>query len=136
MGIMVTTALCSRTRLTEVVFEVHFDITKDHRLACGNCYSFGPLFPSVSLKAGHVVTSFCSKEVFQPYFPQFCRFDGERCLLFSCPTLPDRGGVLELPSYYAVVVVSGSSSSSIVLLGAVMQLGTLPAEVSLAITMK
>ena len=57
-------------------------------------------------------------------------------LLQFCPTLPDRGGVLELPSYYAVVVVSGSSSSSIVLLGAVMQLGTLPAEASLAITTK
>ena len=96
MGIVLATALCSRTRFTGVVFEVHFGLIGDHRLASGNCHSFGPRFPSVSLMVGPAVTSFYSERSSSPISPSFVVFNGEICLLLSYPTLPDRGGVLEI----------------------------------------
>ena len=92
MGIVLATALCSRTRFTGVVFEVHFGLIRDHRLASGNCHSFGPRFPSVSLMVGPAVTSFYSERSSSPISPSFVVLTGQYACYYRIPHYPTEEG--------------------------------------------
>ena len=81
----VATALCSRTRFTGVVFEVHFGLIRDHRPASGNCHSFGPHFPSALFMVGPAITSFYSKRSSSPISPSFGVLTGKYA--YHCRTL-------------------------------------------------